>query len=273
MRTISFAVLALLADGVTIGPAHFQQMRVKELRDYLAAHKTACIACKEKHEFVTKAMEVHKKIAKAKTKSKQPKQCPTSSLSSSSLPSSQEIHAFLLLTLAFTLALWKCCWAPARRMLYSWKKQRAPIDAITLKPVCDPYKLRCCGHVCERMTLAMWMQKSRLFRLNPLEIPQPVAQCHLCRSVFEPTSVRSLLWECDLDMPIPGDFAIESDICDPAFARGEVDRQHFCWIKTRRELEKERRNVAPSLQPINTANHPQIDYQGDDDYEQENEPL
>jgi hypothetical protein len=51
-----------------------------------------------------------------------------------------------------------------------------------------------------------------------------------------------LLSEFYLDIPVRGDFAFESPICDPAFARGEVDRQHFFWMKTKEELDEERRN-------------------------------
>jgi hypothetical protein len=88
------------------------------------------------------------------------------------------------------------------------------------------------------------MQASQLARLRDDGIIQRVAQCQLCRGVFEPSAVRGLLDEFDLNISVEGDFAIESRICDPAFARGEVNRQHFIRMMTKKELEEEMRNFA-----------------------------
>jgi hypothetical protein len=245
MRSFALLLLGLLGVIRCSAIIDFQQMPVRELRAYLAARNAVCFGCTEKLEFVAKAVELSKEGAQTKTKTKSKPKSEISRLTKDNitLPSLSEVYIYVCLIASLIVAVWQFVWPEVRRMIYTWNKHT---DAITQELVREPYKLGCCGQVCDRRALALMMQNSQLVRVRsvrrrnrPVGKFERVAQCHLCRGVFEPSYIRSLLNEFNFDTRVTGEFYCESSICDPAFARGEAEREHFYWIRTREQVKQQ----------------------------------
>jgi len=89
------------------------------------------------------------------------------------------------------------------------------------------------------------MASSKYFRKNNDNELERVAPCPLCRTMLEPTHVRSLLNELQMAAPIDGDYAFDSGISDSAFPTSAM-QPNFILLKTLDELEQDIQQQATS---------------------------
>jgi len=275
LRFLLIAIATVLSSSSTPVAPDFGKMRVKELRAYLSAQHMDCFGCTEKHEFVSKAQEACEASSEGSSCKAEPKvdKKPRPEAKKKSTKSNPEAKAgsttnskargapqlalgdqVLGLTLLFgvlVVGLWRCVGC-VRRMCFQLRKQKG-LCVITMDKIADPYKLPCCRHVCERQAIGKWMASSKYFRKHNDGELERVAACPLCRTMLEPTHVRSLLNELRMAAPIDGDYAFDSGISDSAFPVSAM-QPNFILLKTQDELEQEiQQQAAPRAQEEQAA--------------------
>jgi len=281
LRFLLVAVSAVPSSSSAIVAPNFSKMRVKELRAYLSARHTECFGCREKHEFVSKAQEAceassgglsckvdpkidkkprpeaKRKSTKSKPQAKAgtttnrkarapPQLAPGDHVLEFTLLCGNHVLGLSLLFGMLVTGLWRCVRC-VRRRCFQLRKQKS-LCPITLHRIVDPYKLPCCRHVCERQAIGKWMASSKYFRRRNDAQLERVAACPLCRTMLEPTHVRSLLNDLRMAAPIDGEFAFDSGIYDAAFPTFAMHR-NFILLKTKDDLDQDiQQPAAPSAQ-------------------------
>jgi len=243
------SLACVLFGGVAALP-EFGDMRVKELRTYLAERNERCFGCIEKHEFVAKASEVFgRPTPKSQPKPRpQPKTAPKTNKSKRQSTPARAITGDLASNIFATVSLLgvlvagvvRCCSGCLRRVCYQRRRRADYACVFTLDSVVDPFTWGCCKQVCERKESAKWMQRSNLFRKRADGDVEHVALCPLCRAVQEPPVVRGMLGEFGMSVCAIEDCTTDyvafrhsdSGIPDPAFARGESELENLMVLKT-----------------------------------------
>lgn len=249
----------MLSSSSTPSAPNFGKMQVKELRAYLSARHMDCFGCMEKHEFVAKAKEAceaslecslrkvepnvdRQPRPETKKEPKKPKPGGKAGSKTSSkaraAPQHQsgDVLGFSMLFGVLVVGLWRFVDYVRRRCL----RNKTSVCPITMRKIQNPYKLPCCRHLCERREIGKWMALSKYFRHRSDGQLERVAPCPLCKRMFEPTSLRSLLNELGISAPIDtfDKYAFDSGIADPAFPASAKER-NFILLKTRDELVQE----------------------------------